>query len=158
MWRLSVIAISLVSLVAWGSAADPSDKPVGGTISGTVLKDGKPVANARVGLIAATAKAKGKGLKHGAAPADQSPATQPSQSTAKGKKHQPLATATTNADGKFTLEGVAPGDYIVMAGEKAQGRGKQRVTVTSGESASVSIDLQPPKPKNKSQKPNKLGL
>ena|SRR2546421_702984 len=159
MWRLSVIAICLCSVLAWiGSAsAEPSDKGQGGTITGTVLKDGKPVANARVGLIAASVKTKGKGLKHAAPPADQGPATQPSDSTAKRQKPQPLTTATTDADGKFTLEGVAAGDYIVMAGEKGQGRGKARVKVAAGESASVSIDLQPPKT-NKVKKSNKLGL
>src|SRR5436190_636079 len=118
MWRLSVITICLCSVLAWiGSAsAEPSEKAQGGSITGTVLKDGKPVANARVGLIAASAKTKGKGLKHAGNTGDQGPATQPSESTAKRQKPQPLTTATTDADGKFTLEGVTPGDYIVMAG------------------------------------------
>jgi hypothetical protein len=106
-----------------------------------------------VKLLAAPVKTKGL-AKH---PNKQaSPATQPSADSSKRARHDVSAQATTDADGKFTLENVAPGEYIVAAGEKGLGKGKVHVSVTSGESASVSIGLQPPKDKTK--KANKLGL
>ena len=152
--RLIGIVLAGLIFVGWTVRSAPADEPTAtktGSVNGTVVKDGKPVANARVGLMVAPVKTRVKGLgKH--------PATQPAddQTTKKRGRHNTLANTSTDADGKFTLENIAPGEYVVIAGEKGQGRGKARLTVTSGESASVSIDLQAPKDKIK--KPNKLGL
>src|SRR5438093_898760 len=149
--RLGGVVLVLIVLVNWASARADEPAAKGGSVTGTVMKDGKPVANACVGLIAAPVKAKGKGLtKHAA--------TQPAAADGQSKhgKHEIVGNTTTNSDGKFTLENIPAGEYVVVAGEKGQGRGKVRVTVSEGESASVSIDLQAPKEKVK--KPNKLGL
>jgi hypothetical protein len=148
--RLSGIAIVLSLVLGWAALAEPSDKAQAGSVSGTVLKDGKPAANVRVGLAAAPVKIKAK--KHVA------PATQPAEPTQKREKHRPLLTATTDADGKFTLDGVAPGEYVVLANERGVGRGNAKVSVQAGDSATVTIDLQPPKTKDKVKKANKLGL
>ena len=157
MKQLNVIAIvTAVLVLVWSARFVAAEEPAaskGGSVSGTVLKDGKPVANARVGLMIAPVKAKVKGLsKHSA------PATQPAAGEARQKhgRHDLAAQASTDADGKFTLENISPGEYVVMAGGKGQGRGKVHVNVAAGESASVSIDLQAPK--DKAKKPNKLGL
>ena len=138
--------IAVVTVLSFGAAvrfaqAEPSDKAQTGSINGTVLKEGKPVANVKVGLILAADVPRKKG-----------PATQPADSAGKRQKPVPVATTVTDADGKFTLESVAPGDYVVMASAKADGKGKMRVSVANGESASISIDLQPPKPKDKAKK------
>jgi uncharacterized GH25 family protein len=112
-----------------------------GTITGTVMKDGKPVANARVGLIdMSQIKSRlGKRAKGQAGAATGADATQTTE--AKAQRPTPTATAMTDSDGKFTMSDVKVGDYVVIAGEKGEGRGRARVAVASGETATVEIQI-----------------
>jgi len=150
MYKAVAASVGLVAILMMGlssAVAEPAQQT--GSVSGTVMKDGKPVANAKIGLRVAPAKGKRSSKQ-------ASPTTQPGADSAKHSKHDLAAQGTSDAEGKFTLQNIGPGQYLVIAGDKAQGRGKVHVVVVSGEDASVVIDLQPPKDKTK--KSNKLGL
>lgn len=106
-----------------------ADAPAGGVITGTVLdKDGKPVADATVHLMKPHEKGAGAPAAGGAKPA-------------------PLASATTGADGKFSLSfdsaKVPDGDYNLGAMMKGMGGGRAKVKITAGKAdpADVSITL-----------------
>ncbi|WP_426754846.1 carboxypeptidase regulatory-like domain-containing protein [Myxococcus sp. Y35] len=49
--------------------------------------------------------------------------------------------ATTDAEGRFTLENVAPGTHTLVARKSGYGEARQSVTVQSGGTASVRLDL-----------------
>ena len=104
-----------------------------GNISGVVMMDGKPLANARVGLMdIAEIKSKAGKREKGA---DRANAGQ------KAQRPQPVATTMTDADGKFALTDVKVGQYVVMAGVKGEGRGRARATIAAGENATVEIQV-----------------
>jgi len=106
-----------------------------GSITGTVMKDGKPVANARVGLIDAS-QMRGRHNKGGqnadAAAGDQKQ---------KHERPTPTATTMTDADGKFALDDVKPGQYVVIANVKGEGRGRSRIALADGQTATVEVQL-----------------
>jgi uncharacterized GH25 family protein len=144
------IAMSFNVLVRAADSAGGSSK-TGGTVAGQVLdKDGKPVANAKVRVTAQNsskksggATTKPSGSDNAASTASRSPTTQGS-----GNKMQPVAEGTTDADGKFSIADVPPGDYNVSASVKGQGAGREKVTVKAGETtADLKIKLQEAKPK-----------
>jgi hypothetical protein len=120
-----------------------------GSVTGTVMMDGKPVANARVGLIDASQMKAHNGKRNknqtGADATQTGGQTQDqTQTQAQGQKRErptPTATAMTDSDGKFTMSDVKVGEYVVMAVEKGQGRGRTRISVASGETATVEIQL-----------------
>ena len=104
-----------------------------GSITGVVMKDGKPLANARVGLVD-VAQAKGKLGKH----------NKGADATSTTEKHQrptPTATAMTDSEGKFTLNDVKVGDYMVMAMAKGEGRGRARASIAAGQTANVEVQI-----------------
>ena len=122
-----------------------------GSVTGTVMMDGKPVANARVGLIDASQMKAHNGKRNknqtgadatqtGGQTQDQTQ-TQPQAQGQKRERPTPTATAMTDSDGKFTMSDVKVGEYVVMAAEKGQGRGRMRISVASGETATVEIQL-----------------
>jgi uncharacterized GH25 family protein len=132
-------------------AAESTGSKTGGTVTGQVTdKDGKPVANAKVRVTVPNSSRKGGGATtkpsesgDAASTASRSPTTQGS-----GNKMQPVAEGTTDADGKFSIADVPPGDYNVSASVKGQGMGREKVTVKAGETtADVKIKLQEAKPK-----------
>jgi uncharacterized GH25 family protein len=135
-------------------AADAAGTKTGGTVTGQVTdKDGKPVANAKVRVTVqnsskksggATTKSSG-GSDDAASTASRSPTTQGSGNS--GSKTPAVAEGTTDADGKFSIADVPPGDYNVSASVKGQGAGREKVTVKSGETAEVKLKLQEAKPK-----------
>jgi hypothetical protein len=107
-----------------------------GNITGVVMKDGKPLANARVGLVDA-AQAKGKaGKRNKVADATATPE--------KRQRPTPTATAMTDSEGKFTLNDVKVGDYMVMAMAKGEGRGRARASIAAGQTANVEVQITKP--------------
>lgn len=98
-----------------------------GSVSGTVTgADGKPAADVNVRVVAAPAK----GEKKAADASGEKP-----------KKAAPVAEGKTDENGKFDLKDVPAGSYVVQAGSKAAGMGREKVTVTAGANAEVSITL-----------------
>src|SRR4051812_18099078 len=107
-----------------------------GNLTGVVMKDGKPLANARVGLIDAS-QAKGKaGKRNKGADATATPE--------KRQRPTPTATAMTDSEGKFTLNDVKAGDYMVMAMVKGEGRGRARASIAAGQTATVEVQITKP--------------
>jgi len=160
-WAAPVVAFGLLFSLA-GTRASAADAPAAsgdkGTVSGTVTdKDGKPVANCPVRLFHPMDHAGGGkkgGGEHGdadkgtdkkadkdAAGTDRK-ATQLADKPAKGDKPVPVASGTTDSDGKFTLNDVPVGDYMVIANLKGTGSAREKVTVKSGETATVSLKLE----------------
>jgi hypothetical protein len=80
-------------------------------------------------------------------------ATQPAKPTKAARaaaKPQPVLTATTDDNGRFTFKDVPPGDYAVAINLKKQANGKARVHVGPGKVANVTIEMrEKPIPKTK---------
>ena len=154
-WATPVVAFGLLlSLAGAGVRAADAGSGDKGTVSGTVTdKDGKAVANCPVRLFHPMERGAGK---HGGGDADKSSdkkgdnqsaaadrkATQLADKPAKGDKPVPVATGTTDSDGKFTLNDVPVGDYVVIANLKGTGSAREKVTVKSGETATVELKLE----------------
>ena len=128
-----------MTAIALADAPPPTTAPAAsatanGSISGTVLKDGKPVEGIQVRLLL---------------PGCQQPTTAPSNNNASvpdanARAHrQIVAQATTDAGGTFTLSDVPPGSYRVVAGKHGQGVGAMRVSVAAGQTAQVSLTVNP---------------
>jgi len=143
-------ALGLVFGVAvLSSKADDAKDTAGkGSISGTVTdKDGKAVEGATVNLIKARPHGAGGGGDHAAAP---------KASTGHGAtnlQHQPptpVATATTDKDGKYEMKDVPAGDYMVGVRDTEKKLfGHARVTVKDGETATADLkcsDTPPQRP------------
>ena len=132
----SVAAVALLAGVpclprASAQDAAPSTQPAAGKASITVTvtdKDNKPVEGAGVALMAKVAHA-------GHQPANDSgtPRVRPA----------PLATGTTDADGKVVLANVSDGSYTVVARLRHAGNGRAKVTVADGANTDVAVVLQP---------------
>ncbi|MBL8762298.1 MAG: carboxypeptidase regulatory-like domain-containing protein [Phycisphaerae bacterium] len=52
-----------------------------------------------------------------------------------------VARAMTDADGKYVFERVRPGRYLLQAGKREVGRGRERAAVRPGETVRVRIML-----------------
>ena len=173
-WTKHVVALAAVALMGSWSAGPASAvenlAASTGSIKGTVMKDGKPAGNVQVRLIKAAdaqerKNAAGK-LAEGEKPRPPKPSgDKPAGDKPAGDKPEggrppqgerpqrptPVAEATTDAaTGAFVLENVAPGEYVVQAGDRASGfGGREKVTVTAGGTATVTVNLKerkaPPK-------------
>ena len=149
---VACVAAMVIGLSATFSRAGDGDNAkdskdtnsAAGTVSGVVLKDGKPLANARVGIMPIPSKADRKAAKRGGGNAgNAAPATQPADNTDKGaRRREPVAKTQTDADGKFSLDGLKPGEYVVVAGVKGEGRGRKRISVAANQDTAVQIDVQ----------------
>lgn len=121
-WALPVVAaFALVFGIATLSAKAADDAK--SVITGKVVdKDGAAVADAAVTLTK---------------PRDPN--------AAQGTRPEPLATATSDKDGKFKLEfdkaKVADGDYSVSARVQGKGMGRQAVKVAGGKSTPAEVEL-----------------
>jgi hypothetical protein len=118
-----------------------------GTITGVAMYDGQPVNGATVRLV--------QPVRAGQEPrkAARALATEPAKrgKAAKGDKaaraarpaakQQPVATATTDDDGKFTFNEVEPGDYVVAIALRGRANGRARVHVVAGKTSTVSIEM-----------------
>lgn len=148
-WMLPVTAAVglLVGMSALSARAADDEKPAGkGTISGTVLdKDGKGVADVKVQLMKPMMRRGGGGPGgEDKKPKDQvSEGQQATRLQAEGKRPQrpePVATAMTDADGKFEMKDVPAGDYMIgVRDQEKKVYGGTRVTVKDGETATVEI-------------------
>jgi hypothetical protein len=154
-WATPVVALALTLSLSSAIRAKDAASPASGTggVSGTVLDvDGKPAASAMVRLVKpferGRAQATSKAAKQAARAERQArrlaeekpdkPAKAP-----KGDRPKPVATATTDADGKFTMADVPAGEYMVIAGIRGQGMARHAVTIKAGETASVELKLKP---------------
>jgi hypothetical protein len=146
--RFSALAVACVVALGFVFHASAGGTDTG-AVTGTVTKEGKPIIGAKVKLSSAQRR---KDKKF-------APATNPSESGAKAPKAQPIASVTTDADGKFVIPDLAPGEYVVVVNEKGVGRAKAKVSVAASQSSDVAISLQEDtKPKDGKSKKNKLGL
>src|SRR5438552_3229175 len=96
---VGVLACAFVIAATVRADDAPATDRSTGKISGVVMKDGKPLANARVVLFQGRQKLGKKARQGNNAP----PATQPSDSASANQqdrpRRQPLAQATADADG-----------------------------------------------------------
>jgi hypothetical protein len=60
---------------------------------------------------------------------------------------KPVAEGTTDEQGKFSIENVPVGKFLVVAGGQGQGRAAQPVEVKEGETVTVALQLKPQPPK-----------
>jgi hypothetical protein len=130
-WAAPVVAFAvLVSLAAIGARAEDAKKDTG-KIEGTVKdSEGKAVSGLTVSLFHPMEKAAPK------------QSAKLAEKGGKGEKPVAVASATTDTDGKFTMNDVPAGDYMVIAKQKGQGQARQKVTVKAGETASVDLKLE----------------
>jgi hypothetical protein len=151
--KLSMVLLAFAAMLTLGAGS-----AIAGTITGTVNGlDGKPASGVNVRLMKADAAAPGsdtaKPAKEKLAKADKVAAadgTKPAKGNKPGKggaKREPVATATTAADGTFKFENVADGEYYVVASQKDVGNGRATASVKGDGKAELSITLKPRKPK-----------
>jgi uncharacterized GH25 family protein len=115
-WATPLVALGLLLTLGTSRVRAEDKKPDTGKVSGQVVdKDGKPVADAKVRILPASEK------KH--------------KGEAKTDRPAPVAEGTTDADGKFTLDNVPAGDYMVQANVKGKGMAREKVEVKAGETA-----------------------
>lgn len=143
--KISTSLFALALLVGFSAPAMAADAKADakGTIKGTVTgEDGKPAANTEVKVLPPMGA-----KKDGAKPAEPKAAVKPLAAGEKKGGPTPVATATTNDKGEFSVE-VPAGDYTVAAGGgKGMAMGREKVTVKAGETATVSITLKARKAK-----------
>lgn len=122
---IPMIAIALALPLANSHAAEPVKAT--GTIKGKVVKeDGTAAAEVEVRVMAAPAAREKKPKIQDAKPA---PA-----------RREAVATAKTDAEGKFSLS-VPAGDYVIQAGARKGDMGRAKVTVADGQTVEVTVSL-----------------
>ena len=139
---IPLFAFALALSVSATARAEEAKKETG-SVSGTVLdKDGKAVSGAQVRLMRPMERGARRGPN--AETQNAAPAEKPGkgQRPARGDRPKPIATATTDANGQFTLSDVPVGKYVVMAGVRGQGMARDQVEVTAGGTATVELKLQ----------------
>lgn len=141
-WILPASALSLMFTLGLNGVALAQDAAPAaegkGTITGTVVaEDGSAVADLEVRVMPPPPPRDGEGPRRNRANEqaadDQKKGDHPD-------RPEPVATATTDADGKFSVE-VPAGTYVVIAGKPGKGMGRQRVTVADGETKTVELKL-----------------
>jgi hypothetical protein len=115
-WIAPLVAMGL-ALGLSGSVMAAGNGSVSGTVTGT---DGKPAANVTVQVVSPMPKA------------DKAEAKAEEGGAKKGEKANVVASGTTDENGKFEIKDVPAGEYVVRAGNKASGMGREKVTVTAG--------------------------
>lgn len=137
--RLSKIAMAgaFAALLAVASHGLAEGNAATGSVSGRVTTpDQKPAANATVKIVS------------------DSKAHKPDKTAADGEKPKkdkaagPSYTGTTDADGKFTIDNIPPGQYTVTAVIKDVGRARSTISVAAGKTAEVVLQMQKPKAKS----------
>jgi protocatechuate 3,4-dioxygenase beta subunit len=139
---MPVLALALLVGLTASRVSAEDQKAEKGTVSGKVVdKDGNPVADAPVGLFHPMEKG-AKSAEKGAEKKKSELAADGEKPKAdKGEKPKPVAEATTDKDGAFTMADVPVGDYRAVCHVKGKGNGNQKVTVKAGETATVEIKL-----------------
>ena len=146
-WFVPCVAFALLLGLGVGARAEDAKKETG-SVSGTVLdKDGNAAPGVQVRLMHPFAR--GGRKADGAANAEPKNADpvageKPGKGAKGGKsdRPKPVATTSTDKDGKFTLADVPVGKYVVMAMVKGVGGARSEVEVTAGSEAKVELKLQ----------------
>jgi hypothetical protein len=158
-----VVALALLLCLNTAARAEESAGKGGkGVVSGIVLdQDGKPASGVMVRLFHPFERGPGKAnpnrpekqaAEDGADPSKgDKPANgdkpakgdQPAKGDkpAKGDRPKPVATATTDANGKFEMGDVPAGEYMVVAMVRGQSGARQPIHVKAGETAKVELKL-----------------
>src|SRR4051812_30518139 len=117
-----LLALAVMFNVSTKTASAADDSAAKGTVSGTVVgADDKPVSGTLVRLFHPMEKGERKGAKSDAKAekksdgSDTKAAGEKGAKGDKGDKPVPVATATTDKDGKFEMKDVPVGKYMVMA-------------------------------------------
>jgi hypothetical protein len=132
-----VLGLSVISAHAQDAAADP------GSVEGTVVdRDGKtPVADATVTLTRPMARRGAGGASV------QTPQPQPlagagaGGGAGAGRGRGAVATATTDKEGKFKMDKVPPGDYVIRVMVRDRGFAQQNIKVESKKTTTVKLQL-----------------
>ncbi len=158
-WTTPLIACAMLLALGSASRADEAKKETG-TVTGTVLdKEGHAAAGLQVRLFHPFERGQRRGGGEGAAKVEKQNAD-PGTGTAtsdkegkpgkgnkggkgeKGDRPKPVATTSTDKDGKFTMTDVPAGKYVVMTMIKGVGGARQDVEVTAGSEAKVELKIQ----------------
>ena len=140
-WAAPVVAFGLILALAGAlaRAEDKDTKKETGSVSGKVTdKDGKAVSGVQVSLFHPMNRKSETAAKE----SKSTRLAEKGEKPAKGDKPVAVATATSDADGKYTLSDVPVGDYLVVARQKGVGNAREKVTVKAGETASVDLKLE----------------
>ena len=156
-WTTPFVAFAMLLALGSASRADEAKKETG-TVTGTVLdKEGHPAAGLQVRLFHPFERGqrRGEGASKvekqnadpgsGAATGDNHEKPGKGEKGRKGEKGdrpQPVATTSTDKDGKFTMSDVPAGKYVVMTMIKGVGGARQDVEVTAGSEAKVELKIQ----------------
>ena len=144
-WVVPVLALGLLVSLQSARGQESAEK---GTLTGIVKDaDGNAAAGAQVQLFhpmeRPQRRAGGEGEKKSEA----------EKGRGKGERPQPVSSAVTDNEGKFTLSDIPAGKYVVRARIKQVGMARQPIEVKSGESATVELQLQAPRAGGKKEKP-----
>lgn len=122
--RLITCLVLLAGFASFAYAEDPD--PRNGAISGIVAgPDGAGLADLSVKLY--PAKDSNKKIAFADAP--------------KRPGMDALAETKTDKDGKFKFENIAPGNYMIIAGDMIKGLGRTPATVKEGKTVEVKITV-----------------
>jgi len=165
-WTTPFIAFAMLLALGSASRADEAKKETG-TVTGTVLdKEGHPAAGLQVRLFHPFERGQRRGAGAGkvekqnadpgagAATGDKHGKAGKGEKGGKGDRPQPVATTSTDKDGKFTMSDVPVGKYVVMTMIKGVGGARQEVEVTAGSESKVELKIQE-RPAKKADKETK---
>ena len=112
------------------SRAADAARPATGTIKGTVkFSDGSIAASVKVELYDVKALA------------EKQPAMSLADKPAGNKPPPAVASTTTDANGKYTLDKVPPGKYRLQAGDQMKGMVFSQVTVEASKTATQDLTI-----------------
>ena len=166
-WATPVVAFAFLLSLSTAVRAEEAAaaKKETGTVSGVVLdKDGHAAPGVQVRLFhpfeggprRGAAKAE-KQNADPAAPAEGKPGKgDKGDKPRKGDRPKPVATTSTDKDGKFSMADVPVGKYVVMTMVRGVGGAREEVEVTAGADAKVELKLKD-RPAKGDRKPAKKG-
>jgi hypothetical protein len=128
---LSLTVLAWLALPATPAAAQPQTGAIQGQVNDA---SGKPVPN----FVLRLQRFPQRDLQrhHAAQP--------PNPSTLQDGRMQTVATATTDANGAFSMTNLKPGDYLLVGGNKSIGFVYHDVSVKPGQTTTVQLTLVKP--------------
>jgi hypothetical protein len=130
-FRSALLALTVLGWLAL-PAAPLAAQPQTGAIQGQVNDaSGKPVPNLALRLQ----RFPQRDLQRNDAGQTPGPAT------LQDGRMQTVATATTDANGKFSMTNLKPGDYVLVGGNKSIGFVYHDVTVQPGQTTTIQVAL-----------------